>query len=271
MTEQPGFVAPAGWYVDPTTSIHLRWWSGLAWTEHVAPIPEVSTTPDDYRTAAPTTSPVPAMDLESAHAGAADENVPLPPPPISRLAPVSAYGWAREESKTEIAPRWTLPVGHSLEFTAIPSRWGSVSVWVIAFAPWMSVVAFFVMLLLEGIGAQLWLQYAAVSLPWLITLAAAQRDVKRLSSWGHRTVAPWAWALLGAPAYLIARTVVLRRTAGLGSAPLWVWIANFLLVVGLGVFIVVVFAAVLASLSGSGFDGTQLSSLPAAIGLARVV
>ena len=239
MTEQPGFVAPAGWYVDPTTSIHLRWWSGLAWTEHVAPIPEVSATPDDYRTAAPPavvpTRPAACRADErrqSAHA-AADDNVPLPPPPISRLAPVSAYGWEREESKTEIAPRWTLPVGHSLEFTAIPSRWGSVSVWVIAFAPWMSVVAFFVMLLLEGIGAQLWLQYAAVSLPWLITLAAAQRDVKRLSSWGHRTVAPWAWALLGAPAYLIARTVVLRRNAGLGSAPLWVWIANFLLVIGL--------------------------------------
>ncbi len=27
----------AGWYPDPTGTGLLRWWGGLAWTEHVKP------------------------------------------------------------------------------------------------------------------------------------------------------------------------------------------------------------------------------------------
>lgn len=27
----------AGWYPDPTGTGQLRWWGGLAWTEHVKP------------------------------------------------------------------------------------------------------------------------------------------------------------------------------------------------------------------------------------------
>ncbi|GAA3895229.1 hypothetical protein GCM10022381_40950 [Leifsonia kafniensis] len=263
MTAQPGYVAPAGWYIDPTTSLHLRWWSGLAWTEHVAPIPDVAAAPDEYSADAAALPHSSAGGIEAATAAAAATATAtavdgaLPPPPVPRFAPVSSYGWEREESKSEVAPRWTLPVGHGPEFTALPSKWGSVSVWVISFSPWLSVVGFFALATLEGVRAPLWLQWTAFALPWLITLAAAQRDVKRLRIWGHRNIASWAWALLGAPAYLIARTVVLRRNTGIGSAPLWVWIANFLLVVGLVLFLVVVFAAVFASLYGTGFDGTQ--------------
>ncbi|MEQ1737275.1 MAG: DUF2510 domain-containing protein [Rhodoglobus sp.] len=29
----------AGWYPDPTGAGGLRWWGGLAWTEHVKPRP----------------------------------------------------------------------------------------------------------------------------------------------------------------------------------------------------------------------------------------
>ncbi|AWB89876.1 DUF2510 domain-containing protein [Homoserinimonas hongtaonis] len=41
MTEPQNSAAPAGWYVDPITRRHLRWWNGLAWTESVAPLPGV--------------------------------------------------------------------------------------------------------------------------------------------------------------------------------------------------------------------------------------
>jgi len=44
MTEVPHNVAPAGWYVDPMTRRHLRWWNGQAWTESVAPLPGVAPT-----------------------------------------------------------------------------------------------------------------------------------------------------------------------------------------------------------------------------------
>ena len=41
MTESQNSAAPAGWYVDPITRRHLRWWNGVAWTESVAPLPGV--------------------------------------------------------------------------------------------------------------------------------------------------------------------------------------------------------------------------------------
>ena len=39
MTDQAIRVVPAGWYEDPASSAHVRWWNGLAWTEHTAPKP----------------------------------------------------------------------------------------------------------------------------------------------------------------------------------------------------------------------------------------
>jgi hypothetical protein len=34
LTDQATRVVPAGWYEDPASSAHVRWWNGLAWTEH---------------------------------------------------------------------------------------------------------------------------------------------------------------------------------------------------------------------------------------------
>lgn len=36
MTDQAIRVVPAGWYEDPASSAHVRWWNGLSWTEHTA-------------------------------------------------------------------------------------------------------------------------------------------------------------------------------------------------------------------------------------------
>ncbi len=36
MTDQAIRVVPAGWYEDPASRAHVRWWNGLAWTEHTA-------------------------------------------------------------------------------------------------------------------------------------------------------------------------------------------------------------------------------------------
>lgn len=41
---------PPGWYTDPQSISHLRWWDGTAWTSHVAPInppqPAIATAPN---------------------------------------------------------------------------------------------------------------------------------------------------------------------------------------------------------------------------------
>lgn len=41
MTDQVTRVVPAGWYQDPASASHVRWWNGLAWTEHVENKPEL--------------------------------------------------------------------------------------------------------------------------------------------------------------------------------------------------------------------------------------
>jgi hypothetical protein len=39
MTDQLPTTVAAGWYQDPDDSTQVRWWNGLAWTDHRAPLP----------------------------------------------------------------------------------------------------------------------------------------------------------------------------------------------------------------------------------------
>jgi hypothetical protein len=57
LTDQAIRVVPAGWYEDPASNAHVRWWNGLSWTEHtaikptpqpVAPTPPQTAYGDDY-------------------------------------------------------------------------------------------------------------------------------------------------------------------------------------------------------------------------------
>jgi hypothetical protein len=221
MNDRPGDVAPAGWYVDPKTSLHLRWWSGEEWTGHIAPLPDVGHAPvGSSRDVPPTT-------------GTVTTTAPPLPPPAPRIAPVSNYRWDREAGATAAsAEKMTAAADDADEYRNIPSRWSTASVWLIVFTPWLTLLALVAALFMYAWGMREWLQYAALALPWLFTIACAQRDVKRLRGWGHTTVASGAWSLLGAPAYLIARTVVLRRTTGIGAPPLWMWLVNLLAVAG---------------------------------------
>ncbi len=45
MTDQATRVVPAGWYEDPASSAHVRWWNGLAWTEHTTLKPTATPRP----------------------------------------------------------------------------------------------------------------------------------------------------------------------------------------------------------------------------------
>jgi hypothetical protein len=45
VTDQATRVVPAGWYQDPALSEQVRWWNGLAWTEHVREKPTVTPAP----------------------------------------------------------------------------------------------------------------------------------------------------------------------------------------------------------------------------------
>ncbi|QEO10297.1 DUF2510 domain-containing protein [Protaetiibacter larvae] len=39
MTDQATRVVPAGWYEDPADAEQVRWWNGIAWTDHTQPKP----------------------------------------------------------------------------------------------------------------------------------------------------------------------------------------------------------------------------------------
>ncbi|MGO4692278.1 DUF2510 domain-containing protein [Glaciibacter sp. 2TAF33] len=210
MNDRPADVAPAGWYVDPKTSLHLRWWSGEEWTGHIAPLPDADHAPvDSSRDVPPTTGTVTTTAPP----------LPTPVARVARVAPVEAGGMPAAPDDVS-------------EYRTGPGSWSTASVWLIAFTPWLTLLALAAALLMYAWGVREWLQYAAISVPWLFTVACAQRDVQRLHSWGHAAVASGAWSLLGAPVYLIARTVVLYRHTGVGAPPLWMWLANLLAVAG---------------------------------------
>jgi len=50
LTDQAIRVVPAGWYEDPASRAHVRWWNGLAWTEHTALKPVEQPRPPQQQT-----------------------------------------------------------------------------------------------------------------------------------------------------------------------------------------------------------------------------
>ncbi|HYI34551.1 MAG TPA: DUF2510 domain-containing protein [Glaciibacter sp.] len=262
MSDQPGYVAPAAWYVDPLTSQNLRWWSGLEWTDHVAPLPDVVPAPavsDRVPAPAPAAEWTPVESAEATSApgtltpatrrahrkSASAESTIAPPPPTPLIAPVTAFDWGHEVDKE--SPMVARVMERVDEYRFIPSRWGTVSVWLLAFTPWFALVYVITVFVLIGLGVADYLLYATLALPTLVTLALAQRDRKRLRAWGHKTDAHWAWSLLGALAYLIARSVILRTHTGVGSLPLWIWIVNLFAVAGACLLLLVPLGAFLAA------------------------
>lgn len=46
MTDQATRVVPAGWYEDPSDPGKVRWWNGIAWTDHTQPKPDLDAAAD---------------------------------------------------------------------------------------------------------------------------------------------------------------------------------------------------------------------------------
>ncbi len=160
--------------------------------------------------------------------GWSEHTAPLPEPePQPTLDP--GFGWPRHESNRPalvVARRVDTPGGWDI----LPSRWSSISVWFIAFSPFIGFAAVAAALVLIALYGWAWWILVVLLLPYLVTIVFAVRDVRRLRIWGHHNVARASWSLLGAPVYLIARAVVTRKNAGIGAAPVWVWFLNVLIV-----------------------------------------
>ena len=105
-------------------------------------------------------------------------------------------------------------------------------VWIIALVPVLQLVVS--LLLLLGFGSSVGIGVTATIWggPYLLILILAIIDYLLLKRAGYERPASWAWALLTAPVYLIARTMSVSRVADFGLAPLLVWAGLGLLQVG---------------------------------------
>jgi len=214
MTMTQGTAAP-GWYQDPSSTVHLRWWDGATWSEHVQ---------------------IKAPPVVATH-------VDAPPPPgehpIDEVSPrassIESYGWDRESSHRDSGERVWLAQDTPPE----PSEWipdasaaRTAAVWALAATPLVWTLGVLAAAAVERLaGALLWQRIAIAIVVVLIGAIMAHRDQRALWSRGYRDrTTPWL-ALLTPLPYLIVRTLRARRAGGRAVAPL---IVHALLLVAFG-------------------------------------
>ncbi|MDQ1574767.1 MAG: hypothetical protein QOH44_2326 [Actinomycetota bacterium] len=189
-TVPPGI--PAGWYSDPAGFDQLRWWDGAGWTLHLAPRP-----------------------------------IPMPPP--VPLAPTSLPPVAE-------APMFPMPITQApvlqtpvAQTVAPPGNWNTVSSWFVALSPIFYAAAY--ILEFPRAAGQPNISYVfgvlagSAFVPFVVAVIFATVDRHALKKRGYPLLASVWWMLLSPLAYLIVRTLKLRREVGRGSGPLWLWIA----------------------------------------------
>ena len=264
MTDQAIRVVPAGWYEDPASSAHVRWWNGLSWTEHTAikPTPEPQPQPmvasygdygdgfgtrrygDGYSSDGSAATTAEAADQVTTSTGATQT-----PEMLARIAEARElerqYGISTEEN--DVIMR-SVQKGHTdthADATSDYRPWNAepepeyeepgtltASAWFIALWPLLTLaavatagyLAFYV--LPEPSVAGIPVVAAIAIVPTLLTLIWAAVDARQLRSRGFRPASP-GLALLGPLVYLIG-----RRARVKGSGPLVTLIVLTLLAVG---------------------------------------
>jgi len=197
-------VVPAGWYDDPASAEHVRWWNGVAWTEHVADKPE---RPAIAASAAGQQDPIAAnRELEAAF-GIGTSEIPVQ---------------AAIEQEAQLLTRRQV-----MEAEASRARTGTVASWLIALSPLIALVVLVAAGWVYVYVAPNPLIGLAALIPYLLTLVWGLSDSRTLAQRGFRP-ASGLWALLGGLGYLIARRI---RVAGRGVLAAFIVLA--VLVVGL--------------------------------------
>lgn len=220
MTDDNSTTPAAGWYPDPAGTPRTRWWDGTRWTENYsAPTAQAAATPWSTPT------------------GQASNGIDGAPSAYPAMQP---YGSA--------------PALKAAEGTS-PS---TPFIWLLAVLPIVTLALSVVQLatidsLVESALADSGSSYTPLDITnygvsLLIaaaTVILAFFDARTLAARGVPRPFHWAWsffALLGAPVYMIGRSVVVRRRVGSGLAPMFVNLS--LILVG---FIIGIVAAVIVT------------------------
>jgi hypothetical protein len=134
------------------------------------------------------------------------------------------------------APMFPMPITQApgsqtpgVQTLAPPGNWNTVSSWFIALSPTFFAAAYILEFLRVAGQPNLSLVFGAIAgssfVPFVVAVIFATVDRHVLKKRGYPIPASVWWMLLTPLAYLIVRTVKLRREVGRGSGPLWVWIA----------------------------------------------
>lgn len=213
MTDQATRVVSAGWYQDPAMAEQVRWWNGVAWTEHVREKPSIAQ-------AAPASS-VTLRTTEAAGAEAAATESTATETSQQRVA--SARDLERQfalgSSDRHIVSGQT--TRRAAEHRAAGHA-STAAAWMIALSPLLTLVL--------GIVAAYVYFYVlatpivfviAVAVPYLLCLLWALGDGRTLKDRGFRPPSP-AFALLTGLGYLIVRRV---RIPGFGPIAMFLVVA----------------------------------------------
>jgi len=105
-------------------------------------------------------------------------------------------------------------------------------VWIIALVPLLLLVLSLLLLLGFGSSLNMWVTPAMWAISYIVVVILAIADRAALGRAGYEHRASWAWALLTAPIYLLARSMSLAKVGPLGFAPVLVWTALGILQIG---------------------------------------
>ena len=220
MTDQATRVVQAGWYQDPATSAQVRWWNGVAWTEHVRDRPDTaqavmgqtaigkaSTGLTDRGTTLATDA-VETHEQRLASARELERQFGIGTSEVPVVRPQAA-GKASSASKAYAAKR-------------AAARASTGSAWLIALSPVLAlVVGIAAAYVYFYVFANLFVFVIAAAIPFVLCVLWAVRDRRTLKRRGFAPPSA-AFALLSGLGYLVA-----RRTRVAGTGPL-----AMLLVVG---------------------------------------
>ncbi|PPL19780.1 DUF2510 domain-containing protein [Microterricola pindariensis] len=215
----------AGWYADPQDAAQLRWWDGSQWSTHTSPAPQPTAPARVAPAYGEYVSPAAQAQGAPAYGGQASAAQPYSAQPYS----AQPYG-SQPYSMSAAQP--------GLAQGAPTTGW---QIWAIVLMPLVSLLLLFtwdfrsfLQFVLENPDvseATLLMNpgYALMTLgSWALAAALivfAVLDWRWLGRQGYPRRFHWAWAILSSFVYVIGRSIVVKRQAGRGLAPIWVALA----------------------------------------------
>jgi hypothetical protein len=221
MSDTGSGLPAAGWYPDPAGSPRTRWWDGARWTESFS---APATTP-------PAETPSTPWSVESTAVASAAPSSSAPYAGFAATTPYASaapYSGAPESLAAPAGTRpytpwiWALALLPLVNTVSTMLRWSSID---------STIDAATESALSPGAAPPAALDLASYAISFLVFAAAmlfVVFDWRALDKAGVPRPFHWAWGffmIIGAPVYMIGRSIVVRRRTGSGLAPMFVNLA----------------------------------------------